>query len=40
MREALLQLESSGRIKVAPLKSDGTKRKAGTFPNEVLITFI
>ena len=40
MREALLQLESSHQIEVAATKSDGTKRKAGTFPNEALVTFL
>jgi three-Cys-motif partner protein len=40
MIEALRQLESAGRITVAPLKSDHTKRRASTFPNTALVTFV
>jgi len=39
MRQALTELESDGRLKVAELKSDGKKRKSGTYPNEALVAF-
>jgi three-Cys-motif partner protein len=39
MGEALGALESEGAIVVAEMKTDGKKRKAGSFPNEALITF-
>jgi hypothetical protein len=39
MREALNLLESSGGITVADKKSDGKKRRAGTFPNGTLVHF-
>jgi hypothetical protein len=40
MREALEQLESSGQLKVAEFRTDRKKRRAGTYPNETLVTFI
>ncbi len=40
MGEALLQLETEGKLKVADSKTDGKKRRARTFPNEALITFL
>ena len=40
MGEALGQLESDGRLKVAEIKTDGKKRRAGTYPNEALVTFL
>jgi len=39
MGEALTQLESTDRIKVAELKSDGKRRRAGTYPNDALLSF-
>jgi three-Cys-motif partner protein len=39
MGEALLQLETNGKLKVAENKTDGKKRRAKTFPNEALVTF-
>ena len=39
MREALTELESTGRLQVAELKTDQKKRRARTFPNEALVTF-
>lgn len=39
MRQALSQLESAGRLKVAELKSDGKKRRSRTFPNDALLSF-
>ncbi len=39
MGEALLQLETDGKLKVAENKSDGKKRRAKTFPNEAIISF-
>jgi three-Cys-motif partner protein len=39
MRDALAQLESAGRLEVAPLKTDGKKRRTGTYPNEALLSF-
>jgi hypothetical protein len=40
MGEALLQLETNGKLKVAENKTDGKKRRAKTFPNEALVTFL
>ena len=40
MGEALLQLETDGKVKVAENKTDGKKRRAKTFPNEALVTFL
>jgi three-Cys-motif partner protein len=40
MGEALEQLESTGQLKVAESKIDGKRRRAGTYPNEALVTFI
>jgi three-Cys-motif partner protein len=40
MREALKQLESSGQLNVAEFKADGKKRRAGTYPNGALVTFV
>jgi hypothetical protein len=40
MGEALMQLETDGKLKVAENKTDGKKRRAKTFPNEALITFL
>jgi three-Cys-motif partner protein len=39
MGEALTTLESAGHVRVAPIKSDGKKRRAGTYPNEALLSF-
>lgn len=39
MRSALKTLENDGRITVKPLKQDGKKRRAGTFPKNVIVTF-
>lgn len=39
MGEALTALESAGHLKVAPFKSDGKRRRAGTYPNEALLSF-
>ena len=39
MREALQQLESEGRLRVAGLKRDGKKRRANTFPPDAIVTF-
>src|SRR5258707_826005 len=39
MGEALTQLESSGRLKVAQFKSDGKRRRSGTYPNDALLSF-
>lgn len=39
MGEALLQLETDGKLRVAENKSDGKRRRAKSFPNEALITF-
>ena len=36
MGEALLQLETDGKLQVAENKTDGKKRRAKTFPNEAL----
>ena len=40
MTEALQQLEVAGRLRVAATKSDGKKRRARTFPNDALMTFL
>ena len=40
MGDALLQLETSGKLKVAENKTDGKKRRAKTFPNEALVTLL
>ena len=40
MRSALQQEEDAGRIKVAPQKTGGEKRKANTYPDDARITFI
>ena len=40
MGEALQQLENDGRVKVADTKTDGKKRRAKTFPNDALVTFV
>lgn len=39
MHSALKLLENNGQITVQPLKRDGKKRKAGTFPKGVIVTF-
>jgi hypothetical protein len=39
MKEALTQLESVGRLKVEELKSDGNRRRSGTYPNDALLSF-
>jgi three-Cys-motif partner protein len=38
MGEALKQLETRSALAVEPLKTDGKKRRSGTFPNEVIVT--
>jgi hypothetical protein len=40
MREALIQLETDGKLKVADNKTDGKRRRARSFPNEALVTFL
>lgn len=40
MGEALGQLESSGRLKVAEMKTDGKKRRTRSYPNEALVSFL
>jgi hypothetical protein len=40
MGEVLLQLETNGRLAVAALKTDGTKRRAKSFPNDAQVTFL
>ena len=40
MTEALHQLETGGKLKVAEAKADGTKRRAKSFPKDVLVTFL
>lgn len=40
MGEVLRNLESGNRVKIAPLKTDGKRRLANTYPNQALITFI
>jgi three-Cys-motif partner protein len=39
MGEALKQLEAKGALTASPIKSDGSKRRAGTFPNKVVLSF-
>jgi three-Cys-motif partner protein len=39
MGEALTRLESEGRLEVAELKSDGKRRRSGTYPNDALLSF-
>jgi three-Cys-motif partner protein len=40
MGEVLLQLETGGKLAVAENKTDGKKRRAKSFPNEALVTFL
>lgn len=40
MGEALLQLEAEEKLTVADTKTDGKKRRAKSFPNEALVTFL
>jgi hypothetical protein len=40
MDEALLELESTGRLVVAGLKTDGTKRRKNSYPDDSLLTFL
>jgi three-Cys-motif partner protein len=40
MGEVLRTLESENHVKIAPLKTDGKRRLANTYPNHALITFI
>jgi three-Cys-motif partner protein len=40
MGEALLQLETDEKLNVAKNKTDGKKRRAKSFPNEALVTFL
>lgn len=40
MRSALKMLENKGEITVESLKRDGKKRRAGTFPKNVVVTFL
>jgi three-Cys-motif partner protein len=40
MGEALLQLETDGKLTVAENKTDGKKRRAKSFPNEASVTFL
>jgi hypothetical protein len=40
MGEALLQLETDGKLRVAETKTDGKKRRAKTFPNDALVTLL
>jgi len=40
MGEALGQLETDGHLKVSETKTDGKKRRARSFPNEALVTFV
>lgn len=39
MKAALKSLEANRSIEVEPVKSDGSKRKAGTFPPDVIVNF-
>ena len=39
MKAALKLLETNRSIEVEPVKSDGSKRKAGTFPPDVIVNF-
>ena len=38
MGEALKQLEAQSILTVDPLKTDGRKRRAATFPNDVVVS--
>jgi three-Cys-motif partner protein len=40
MGEVLTSLENAGGLRVAEVKTDGKKRRAGTYPNEALVTFV
>jgi three-Cys-motif partner protein len=40
MGEALGQLELDGKLKVAEVKTDGKKRRARTYPNEAVVSFV
>jgi hypothetical protein len=40
MREALQDLEKLDSLHVAELKTDGKKRRAGSFPSDALVTFV
>lgn len=40
MREVLLQLETEGKLRVAEMKRDGTKRRGKSFPKEAQVTFL
>ena len=40
MGEALTELESAGRVKVADLKADGNKRRKHSFPDDSILTFV
>ena len=40
MGEALQKLETNSKVKVAENKTDGKKRRARSFPNEALVTFV
>jgi three-Cys-motif partner protein len=40
MRAALEQLEDLQKIRVEPIKADGTRRRKGTYPNGTEITFL
>ena len=40
MRRALSKEEVEGKIKVEPMKADGRRRRAATFPDDAWITFI
>lgn len=40
MREVLKALESDGRVHIADVKSDGSKRRKNTYPNDAYITFL
>jgi len=40
MAEALGQLETDHHLQVAELKTDGKKRRARSYPNEALVTFL
>jgi hypothetical protein len=39
MRKALTLLETENKIKVEALKSDGRKRRKGTFSDDVILVF-
>lgn len=40
MTPALKKAEEAGKIKIEPLKTDGKKRRARTYPDNALITFL